>query len=279
MFLYLCEVKGIVLNIVLSQLNPQVNKRLHFLGEKRQSDDRVKETDKSSIDVSRAYVSPQISTAQIRKLKELQKTVQNIFLNPNISIGEAPIMIQRYKDLEKIEDKEEYIKAVFEEAKNNFGFRNSKMRLEIYSPERMKGYWGGADTAFYNVEIRSDIPREKVLETIHHELRHHKQHYYAYNLSPEMYMKAVNKKIEILTDGKRKDNWKDINKFNEWLSSNLGEQPSKYNVPIQYIPFAEKCTKAIESYVIAHDDMNAYWNNFVEQDARNTGKQIAELCK
>ncbi len=188
-------------------------------------------------------------------------------------------MIERYKDLEKIEDKEEYIKAVFEEAKNNFGFRKSKMQLQISPPEHMQGYIGGADTAFYNVQIRSDIPREKVLETIHHELRHHKQHYYAYNLSPETYMKAVNKKIEIFTGGKRKDNWKDINKFNEWLSSNLGEQPSVSNVPEQYVPFAQKCTKAIETYVIAHDDRYAYWNNYLEKEARNAGKIISELCK
>lgn len=279
MFLYHCDVKGFILHIYLSQSNIHSNKKTCFTGNLTKHNEVASVEHHTPLDVSRAYVTPQISSSKIKELKELQKTLQEVFLNPNISIGEAPVMIQRYKDLEKIEDKEEYINAVFEEAKNNFGFRNSKMRLEIYPPERMKGYLGGADTAFYNVEIRSDIPREKVIETIHHELRHHKQHYFAYNLSPETYMKAVNKKIEILTGGKRKDNWKDINRFNDWLSENLGERPSKSNVPSQYIPFAIKCTKAIETYVIAQDDMQAYWNNFVEKDARSTGKKIAELCK
>ena len=43
-------------------------------------------------------------------------------MNKNISVGEAKVMADRYKDIEKITDKTEYIKAVFEEAKRNYGF-------------------------------------------------------------------------------------------------------------------------------------------------------------
>ena len=166
MFLYQCDVKGIILNIQLSPLKLQQNNLRTFMSS-RQTPDSSHSESISYPENSRAYATPHISKAYIQKLKRQQQALQEIFLNPNISIGDAPIMIERYKDLEKIEDKEEYIKAVFEEAKNNFGFRKSKMQLQISPPEHMQGYIGGADTAFYNVQIRSDIPREKVLETIH----------------------------------------------------------------------------------------------------------------
>ena len=130
-----------------------------------------------------------------KNLAEVQKTFQKIFMNSKITLGEAYVMKKRYESIEKIKDKNEYIKALFEEAKNNFGFEKTNIKLEIVKKEALPDAIGGADSAFQSVKIREDIPRERILSTIHHEFRHHKQHNLAFNLSPENYMHAVNKKI------------------------------------------------------------------------------------
>lgn len=228
---------------------------------------------------SNASKSYALGYIELQKLRRLQKTFQDVFLNPNISVGEAKIMLERYKELEKIEDKIEYTKAVFEEAKRNFGFRNSKIELEIAPKETMKGYVGSADQAFTRLQIREDVPKESILETIHHEFRHFKQHYLSYKYSQELYRDAVAKRIEIVSGGKAKNAWRDLDKFVEWINQNIGEDVSKSTIPAQYNIFAQKCLKATANYVYPDDSMAGYWDNFAEEDARYNSKLIAKLIK
>ena len=214
-----------------------------------------------------------------KNLAEVKKTFQKIFMNSKITLGEAYVMKKRYESIEKIKDKSEYIKALFEEAKNNFGFGKSNIKLETVKKEFMPDAIGGADNAFQSIKIREDIPRERILSTIHHEFRHHKQHYLAFNLSPENYMHAVNKKIEILTNGKVKDVWKDLDKFKTWIEASLNEKQSLKNIPEELIDYAKDCIKAISTYKDASKDFNAYANNFLETDARKAGAAIEKIMK
>ena len=220
-----------------------------------------------------------LSKIEIDKLENIQKTMQNVFMNPDISIGEAKIMLDRYKELEKIEDKNEYIKAVFEEAKRNYGFANSKIELKIQPPEYMDGYTGAADDAFLTVQIKDSIDRDNIINVIHHEFRHHKQKYWAYRYSPEQYMSALNKKIEITSNGKCKNAWKDVDKMINWLDENLGENTREKDFPTQYTTFAKKCLNAMRNYVGADENFDRYWSNFSEKDARNAGNAMWLLVK
>ena len=200
-------------------------------------------------------------------------------MNKGIGLGEAAVMIQRYKEIEKIEDKEEYIKALFKEAKSNYGFGSSNIELQIVPPEMLRGAIGGSDPAMHSVQIRSDIHRSRIFDTIHHEFRHHKQHYLAFNLSPQDYMQAVNKKIEIMTNGKKKNVWNDVNKFISWIESNLNEKQSANNVPADYANFARNCIKALSVYKDVNENKLEYWNNFLEIDARNATKKLEQAVK
>lgn len=243
------------------------------------SSDFVTQKEFVSSPTSNALKSYAVSHIELQKLRKLQKTFQDVFLNPDISIGEAKIMLDRYKELEKIEDKTEYTRAVFEEVKRNFGFKNSKIELEIAPKETMKGYVGSADQAFTRLQIREDVPKESILETIHHEFRHFKQHYLSYKYSPELYRDAVAKRIETVSGGKVKNAWRDLNKFIEWINQNIGEDVSMSTIPPQYKTFAQKCLKATENYVYPDASMAGYWDNFAEEDARYNSKLIAKLIK
>jgi len=226
-----------------------------------------------------AIKSYAVSNIEIQNLKKLQKIFQDVFLNPDIEIGEAKIMFERYKDILKIEDKEEFVKALFKEVKSNYGFRNSIIQLEFLPPEEMIGCIGAADNSFDAVKIRSDLSKEKIFETMHHEFRHHKQNYITFNYSPEKYMHALNKKIETMTDGKVINAWKDVNKLISWYEERLGEKCSKENVPPRYTLYARQCLHALENYIEADKDSKEYWNNFNERDARHSASLVVNLFK
>ena len=134
----------------------------------------------------------------------------------------------------------------------NFGNVNvaySKIELKIQPPEYMDGYTGAADDAFLTVQIKDNIDRNDVVNTIHHEFRHHKQKYWAYRYSPEQYMSALNKKIEKTSNGKCKNAWKDVDKMINWLDENLGENTREKDFPTQYTTFAKKCSGTVPNFI------------------------------
>ena len=117
------EIKPLNLNSALTPINTTIGKDNNAQNNKTQKI----QGELVNSNTSNAIKSYAITTIELQKLKQLQKTFQDVFLNPDISIGEAKIMFDRYKEIEKIEDKTEYTKALFEEAKRNFGFKNSKI--------------------------------------------------------------------------------------------------------------------------------------------------------
>lgn len=218
----------------------------------------------------------------MKGLANLQQGFKKIFLR-DIDIGETYVMAKRYKDIEKIADRNEYIDAVFNEAKNNFGFRNSKIELK-FVPSDIMGEGikvnGGADNAFTALNLNETIAREKVQGVIHHEFRHFLQDFFAFNQSPKEYMQAVNKKIEIMTQGKVKDVWKDFDKFKMWISENLGiPGPSPDNIPPGQRFFTMRCLSGTKNYIPAEQNFSAYKRNFLEQDAYATETEFEGILK
>ena len=113
-----------------------------------------------------------LTPIQMKGLTELQQGFKKIFLR-DVDLGETYVMAKRYKDISKIANRNQYIDAMFNEAKSNFGFRNSKIQLSLEPAERLgTGVNGGADNAFLTLQIRENLEREKVAGTIHHEFRH-----------------------------------------------------------------------------------------------------------
>lgn len=219
-----------------------------------------------------------LTPIQMKGLTELQQGFKKIFLR-DIDLGETYVMAQRYKDIEKIADRSQYVDAMFKETKNNFGFRNSKIKLELEPAERLGiGVNGAADNAFLSLKIRENLEREKVAGTIHHEFRHFLQDFFAFNQSPKEYMQAVNKKIEIMTKGKVKNIWKDLDKFKKWISENMGiAEPSTANIPSGQKFFTMRCINGTKNYIPAEQNFRAYKRNFLEQDAYETQDRIQTL--
>lgn len=107
--------------------------------------------------------------------KDMAEMFKNVFLNENITQEEAEKMLLRYKAIEKIKDKKEYIKALFDEACKNYGLDKDGIKLVI-SDKKLKGTLGKLngkwDSANKVVSISSKCRRGKICNTMHHELRH-----------------------------------------------------------------------------------------------------------
>lgn len=223
----------------------------------------------------RATVLGGISYSMVSRLQKLQQAFQDVFMNKDLSLGEAKVMADRYRALNKIQDKNDYIKAVFEEAKRNFGFDSSSIELSIRPAKDCNGFYGAADNAFSNIIIRDDIPRSHVINTIHHEFRHHLQKLIAYKYSPEKYMEAVNQNIEKISNGAGRQ-WSDVEKFQSWLDSNLNSSDVAYMDD----DFAKKVIYSmLSNQGLNTEEPEKYWDNFNEKDARNAGALIEHVLR
>ncbi len=215
-------------------------------------------------------------------MPEVQKIFKDVFLREDITEKEALEILNRYKEVEKISvtgTKQEYIQAVFEEAKRNFGFKDSKFKLKLVSGQVSKNgkTEGGAAEIMNRIEIDPNQPIEQIQGTMHHEMRHMKQNYYAVNYDPHAYNQALYRNIDIapLTEKELK----------EVLDSNLDDIKdmfnlkifSKENIPKEQMKYAEQCLEACKTYIDGHTDFNSYYKNFKEKDARFAGGLIDKL--
>ena len=211
-------------------------------------------------------------------MPEVQKTFKEVFLRGDISEKEAREMLNRYKEIEKLGvtgTKEEYIQAIFEEAKRNFGFKDSKFRLSLEKGKVSKNgkkTAGGAAQLCTRIMVDPSSQIEQIQGIIHHEMRHMKQNYYAVNFDPQGYKYALRSDSDVkLSEEVRDDCMLDIkNMFNL-------KAFSRNNIPAEQINYAEKCLEGSKSYVDGHKNFAAYYNNFKEVDARYAGGLIDKL--
>ena len=118
-----------------------------------------------------------IKKAQVKNINNIQKAFQDVFLRDDISIEETKAMLKRYKEIEKIKDKKEYTKALFEEAKKNYRMDDTNYKLAFDLPcKGAKNYYGFCSYNDETISISSKCPRSHLLNTMHHEFRHSIQH-------------------------------------------------------------------------------------------------------
>ena len=221
-------------------------------------------------------------------IEKAQKTFQEVFMRENISKEETIEMLKRYKEIYKIKDKDERIKSVFEEAKKNFGFEKSNIKLKIEKlKDKENGSWKFSQGT---VRINKDIKDYNIFNTVHHELRHAKQSYWMANYSPEKYCRAFcerengrvlkeafNNKTyeEILKDKKLKAVLDTI--IPDYYKKCFNGELSKNNVPEKLYEYIEKCIKAEKNYVLWDKNYKEYHANFLEEDARKAGASLDKL--
>lgn len=200
-------------------------------------------------------------------MPRVQKTFKEVFLREDLTEKEALEMLSRYKEVEKLGitgKKEEYIEAVFKEAKNNYGFEALPSELTIVNEPIMgdKRILGYTDP-LGDIKIRSSIKHNEIIDIIHHEFRHVKQRKYAYILSPEKYIEASQPK--------------NMNIPAEIFDIALGRIPNVSKIPEEHADFAKKSLESILSYTSVKNSVTGYLTQWSEQDARFAGESIAKL--
>ena len=200
-------------------------------------------------------------------LPQVQKTFKEVFLRDDITEKEALEILNRYKEVEKIGvtgTKEEYMQAMFREAKNNYGLSSLPSELNIVDkPIRGDERILGNTNPVGEVYIRSTIEHGSIADTIHHELRHLKQRLFAFNLAPDEYVMH--------------NQPRNMNIPKEVFEYAFGGEASVANIPPKYFDFAKKSCKAVISYCSVNKNEAGYLAQWVEQDAYNAGRQMAKL--
>ena len=236
-----------------------------------------------------------------------QKKFKEVFMREDLTEEETINMLKRYEKIEKDglkQSKEEYWQAVFEEAKNNFNFDNDYKDIKLIIDKKIQrstaGFWHKEDKT---VHIRPGIRKKFGLGCIHHELRHAKQSEMLKYCTEDDLINIYGKRTyedfkknfpnivknqteeeflsEILygNDSFSESIRKSIKKVytnltgrNEYLSA---EEISK--ISKEKLEMSRKFLQNTIDYKSSENDFLAYWNNFIEQDARATENTINEM--
>lgn len=220
-----------------------------------------------------------IAAVRYRKtsaLKDAQKVFQDVFMRNDITMTETKHMLQNYKNISKIKDKEEYIRAMFKEAKKNYGFENAPISL-VYRELPDRAMIGGCDKLNMEILINSKIYRDEVLKAVHHEFRHAKQNYMAFHYNPEEYIVAMNQATSTYTNISNLQGLS-VKEGIEWISEYMGK-PNKANVPKECEKFAINSLKSISQTFNPERNLEAYLNSFHEKDAYAVGDSIEKIMK
>ncbi len=239
---------------------------------------------------------------QVKNIKNIQRAFQESFMRDDITVEETRKILKRYKEIEKIKDDKEYAKALFKEAKKNFGLEQSNIELVF---KDVKNANGSCSRTNREIKITPNCSRSHMLDTIHHEFRHAKQHNAIYNLYPEEYLgvraivdsyaeKMMDKNIK-LEDINIEELWaKALKEFKEkgidltnkknkarmeFYKEPLEKSFVKETVPDKYKEWAEKCKDGARNYVSQDKNFVDCWNNFTEVDARFAGRKMSKYIK
>lgn len=205
----------------------------------------------------------------IDNLSETQKTFQEVFMRKDITEQETLDMIKRYHDVELIGitgSKEDYINALFDEAKKNYGMEKLPNEIKIAKGDiRKDPRTLGFTDPLGDITIRGDLKRNVIFNTIHHELRHAKQNYYAFNLDPEEYVRLS-----------QPSNMEIPRKVFEYAYQC---EPDESNIEPEYRDFAEKSLKSKQGYCAVSKDKFGYLAQWCEKDAFNAGDKMEALFR
>jgi hypothetical protein len=139
----------------------------------------------------------------------------------------------------------DFLEAIIPTTLKNKSFK--LLKPKIHMGELEKGTLGEARYREVKIDITQHSLNEDIIDTINHELQHVKQHEMKFVFNLEIIFKTLG--LEKL--------WKRFYERNYGYFSK-----TKRN-------FAQKCTNASKEYTLK--DYNAYYNNFIEVDARKAG--------
>lgn len=199
------------------------------------------------------------------KLPMVKDVFKTVFMRDDLTEQEVSDMLDRYRDIEKLAitgTKEEYAQKLFNEAQKNYGFEGCPLELKLADKPAGDARVLGFTTPIGDVYINKNISPKQMMETIHHELRHFQQRYYAYNLDPDGFVKVSQPKnmelpkemFEVVYGGKA--------------------DSSKISGHMEY---AQKAKDGIITYRSYKNGVGDYRSQWVESDAYWAGGIMGKL--
>ncbi len=216
-------------------------------------------------------------------MPKVHKTFKEVLLREDLTEKEALEMLNRYKEVEKLGitgKKEDYINAVFKEAKRNFGFEEAKFPLIIEQNSRSIMVKGGANIYNKHVEISPQQAIKEIQNKVHHEMRHIKQHFLAANYDEKAFRHSLMNHNSSLTEGLTEKELKEIldDTILEMKNIHGVTSFSRNNIPKNQLDYARKCSEAFSKpYIDGTKDFAKYEAQWQEVDARFAGESIAKL--
>ncbi|MCR5265787.1 MAG: hypothetical protein K6E29_04245 [Cyanobacteria bacterium RUI128] len=205
----------------------------------------------------------------IDNLSETRKTFQDVFMRKDITDQETLDMIKRYHDIEMIGitgSKEDYIKALFDEAKKNYGLENLPCEITIAKGDVRNDPKTLAYTdPLGGVTIKDNLKQNVIFNTIHHELRHVKQNYYAFNLDPDEFVRLSQPSNMSIPRGV--------------FEYAYQCEPGEANIEPEYREFAQKSLESKQGYCAVSKSKFGYLAQWCEKDAFNAGDKMEALFR
>lgn len=243
---------------------------------------------------------------QVKNIKNVQKAFQKTFMRDDITVEQTREMLKRYKEIEKISNREEYAKALFNEVKKNYGLEKSNIKLVFEDMKNASGFCARDNSV---ISITPHCSRSHIINTMHHEFRHAKQHNMVYNAYPEFAEK--NEKIQVIVselvqnlvskninlkpeDVNSKKLWEQAEKIYNEKGFKLTEKNKElyeyYKSPriANFVPekirdkdreFVDRCKNAIDNYTSMDENFIKYFDNFTEKDARKAGNTVERFVR
>ena len=215
-------------------------------------------------------------------INKAQETFKEVFMRDSISKEETIEMLKRYKNIKKIKDKDEYIKALFEETKKNYGFQDGNLELKFFDSKERPNTGGFVQKFKNQININKDRKPLEILNTMNHEMKHKQQEYFMMNYCGDAKTCVENFTANV-HKGKLSNSFiKELLAENpNWLKQFNLKKLDKNNVPEKYREYTEHLLKDLkiyeESKIIDGKINKEYYDNFLEVDARNAGDKMRKL--
>lgn len=238
----------------------------------------------------------------VNTIEKAQKTFQKIFMRDDISLKETKAMLSRYKEIEKIENKDDYVQALFAEAKKNYGLEHTNVSLKF---KDLGKYRLGASDVYGDLTISINAKRESMINFIHHELRHTKQTDMMLSADPVKYANGIfNRKssLEIIKESNEYKALQEMVKqkmpnatpkqieevameaFKTRYAQRLSAEAKAKGLGVK--AYSDKNKEFVEKLYVAHQNypstggiigMIKYHFNFLERDARFAGENMQKI--
>ena len=219
---------------------------------------------------------------------KVQKNFSEI-LGRNLSESETNALINKYKEIAKIEKTDDFLQKLFEEVKKDYGFEDMDIKLVVeklkdgsfktFNKHHINGSAGAVNKEIsiypktHRETLVSDL-RQKAFGTMMHEMHHIRQDLIAYRTSPEKTLDAYMKRLEkcedwiVQTMKENSCSRKEVlDEARKDIKKNLDELFGKYSRYSANSPEYNKGLEYIENIANYTREGDAYFKQIKEKEA------------